>query len=161
MTMPAHRRTYEPNPAAALAQVFDLLAAHPRFAVLGLKRPSRLGKGIRQLGTYWSGNLKTVWLYRTVRADKALAGLLQEFFHPGYYAAHRPDAQLRGSSLTHYLFVGFRRGFNPSALFDTHSYLRANPDVAASQVNPLLHYLVEGRKEGRSAVPPNRKKGAS
>ena len=35
--------------------------------------------------------------------------------------------------------------------FDTAAYLAAYPDVAAAGVNPLLHYLVSGMHEGRSA----------
>jgi hypothetical protein len=34
--------------------------------------------------------------------------------------------------------------------FDTTDYLAANPDVAAAQVNPLLHFLQNGQFEGRS-----------
>lgn len=33
--------------------------------------------------------------------------------------------------------------------FDSEYYLRNNPDVASAGVNPLLHYLRAGRREGR------------
>ncbi len=33
--------------------------------------------------------------------------------------------------------------------FDSEYYLRSNPDVASAGVNPLLHYLRAGRREGR------------
>ena len=45
-------------------------------------------------------------------------------------------------------------GRNPAAWFDTAYYLRANPDIAASRINPFWHYLVEGRREGRSPTRP-------
>lgn len=35
--------------------------------------------------------------------------------------------------------------------FDTKLYLDMYPDIAASKVNPLVHYLKHGRKEGRLA----------
>ena len=47
--------------------------------------------------------------------------------------------------------VGWQRGLNPSALFDTAYYLRQNPDVAAAHINPLLHFETFGWKEGRDA----------
>ena len=44
---------------------------------------------------------------------------------------------------------GWREGRNPNAFFDTNYYLASNPDVAASGVNPLVHYDLHGWKEGR------------
>ena len=38
-------------------------------------------------------------------------------------------------------------------LFDTAFYLAQNPDVAQAQVNPLLHYINVGWKEGRNPHP--------
>lgn len=37
-----------------------------------------------------------------------------------------------------------------SALFDGRYYLDTNPDLAASEINPLLHYVTHGFFEGRS-----------
>ena len=51
----------------------------------------------------------------------------------------------------HYDSVGWQRGLNPSALFDTAYYLQQNPDVAAAHINPLLHFEASGWKEGRNA----------
>jgi FMN phosphatase YigB (HAD superfamily) len=49
----------------------------------------------------------------------------------------------------HYLREGAARGMNPGPLFDGVWYLNNNPDVAEAGANPLLHYLVSGRAEGR------------
>ena len=38
-------------------------------------------------------------------------------------------------------------------IFDADYYLRANPDVARSGIDPLQHYLRHGRSEGRSPSP--------
>lgn len=43
--------------------------------------------------------------------------------------------------------------------FDAKWYLRANPDVAASGVDPALHYLAAGIKEGRAPGPGNHNPG--
>ena len=59
----------------------------------------------------------------------------------------RPDLYLR--ALT-------RRTVNWMLLpiFDSDYYLRIHPDVAAAKVTPWLHYLANGRKEGRRCKPP-------
>ncbi len=49
----------------------------------------------------------------------------------------------------HYLRIGWREGKNPSAFFSTADYLKKNPDVAAANMNPLLHFEKYGVKEGR------------
>ena len=40
-----------------------------------------------------------------------------------------------------------------SDLFDSKYYLKENPDVAKAKVNPILHYLKFGWKEGRNPSP--------
>ena len=50
-----------------------------------------------------------------------------------------------------------RKAAAPGPLFDTKWYLEANPDVAAAGVNPLLHFLRHGAREGRR---PNSRVGA-
>lgn len=49
----------------------------------------------------------------------------------------------------HYVKYGVRMLRNPSAAFDTAYYLRTNPDVVSSGINPLVHYLLYGKAEGR------------
>lgn len=58
----------------------------------------------------------------------------------------------------HYLNTGWKENFNPSNLFSTKDYLINNPDI--KDINPLLHYEVFGRYEGRKAfIPPIEKTG--
>ena len=45
--------------------------------------------------------------------------------------------------------VGWQKGLNPDAFFDTKYYLSHNPDVAAAKINPLTHYEINGWREGR------------
>lgn len=42
---------------------------------------------------------------------------------------------------------------DPSPEFSTRFYLATNPDVDQAGVNPFLHYLAEGRREGRPGLP--------
>lgn len=41
----------------------------------------------------------------------------------------------------------------PWPLFDSEFYRRENPDVAASGVNPFLHFVLYGIREGRQPAP--------
>jgi len=45
--------------------------------------------------------------------------------------------------------TGWPSAKNPDAWFDTAYYLQHNQDVAAAQLNPLLHFETYGWKEGR------------
>ena len=45
---------------------------------------------------------------------------------------------------------GWHEGRDPSVDFDTTAYLAAYPDVAAANINPLVHFLQFGQHEGRS-----------
>jgi hypothetical protein len=40
-----------------------------------------------------------------------------------------------------------------SGLFDADYYLKANPDIAALNIDPLMHYLERGAQEGRGPRP--------
>jgi hypothetical protein len=58
--------------------------------------------------------------------------------------------------LVHYMTKGAWESFNPGPRFDSQAYLEAYPDVRASSINPLLHFLTCGRAEGRAAFTPPR-----
>ena len=49
----------------------------------------------------------------------------------------------------HYLKYGYLTDFDPSSLFSSKEYLTKNPDV---KMNPLLHYELYGKYEGRLGV---------
>ena len=53
----------------------------------------------------------------------------------------------------HYARHGAFAGFDPGPRFSTGAYLSANPNVAASGMNALVHYEKYGRAEGRKCVP--------
>lgn len=70
-----------------------------------------------------------------------------------YLDHHRDVGLLKLGAAEHYLRIGARLLRNPSPAFDTGYYLSTYPDVAASGKNPLLHYIIYGRNEGRRCVP--------
>lgn len=56
-------------------------------------------------------------------------------------------------SIFHYLMKGVELGYNPNPLFDTSFYLTKHKDVAYHNMNPLIHYVKYGKKEGRAFSP--------
>lgn len=69
-----------------------------------------------------------------------------------YKMTQAPEVTLDVAAL-HYLQEGAAHGLSPGPLFDGPWYLKNNPDVAAAGQNPLLHYLNDGRLEGRPIYP--------
>ncbi len=73
------------------------------------------------------------------------------YFNEKWYINTYPEALFSDNALKHYLEIGWRKGFNPSKKFNTKKYLNKYPDVQKAQVNPLVHYIAAGQKEGRMA----------
>jgi GT2 family glycosyltransferase len=74
-------------------------------------------------------------------------------FDPSHYRG-QAKARLAGvNTLLHYAWVGRHLGHSPSAWFDLPYYLAHNKDVARAGVDPLRHYLLHGRLEGRLPSP--------
>jgi lipopolysaccharide biosynthesis protein len=59
----------------------------------------------------------------------------------------------RDGLIYHYCVVGWHAGLDPCPTFSTEFYLRQYPDVDRAKVNPLYHYIVQGKREGRMACP--------
>ncbi|WP_322529093.1 bluetail domain-containing putative surface protein [Salinicola sp. LHM] len=77
-------------------------------------------------------------------------------FDSSYYLEQYPDVKAAvdagtiESAEAHWEQYGAEEGRNPNAVFNTEEYLAANPDVAASGMNPLTHFLQYGAAEGRA-----------
>ncbi|WP_217521781.1 glycoside hydrolase family 99-like domain-containing protein [Vibrio metschnikovii] len=77
-----------------------------------------------------------------------------ELFDPVFYTKKYPTKTKDVSNLLeHFLIYGVKDKLNPSSGFNTAHYLKANPDVAAADICPFIHYVCNGRDEGREAVP--------
>ncbi|MDO6586864.1 glycosyltransferase [Salipiger sp. 1_MG-2023] len=75
-------------------------------------------------------------------------------FDAEWYAARHPDVVMSGlDPLTHFLWLGYRIGRDPSSRFSLSAYCEANPDVRTAGINPLVHYLRSGQQEGRLMRP--------
>jgi GT2 family glycosyltransferase len=77
-----------------------------------------------------------------------------EFFDPQFYRMQHPESAAHpGGALGHYIDVGWKDKFDPSERFSTQGYLLANADVNQKSNNPLVHFITNGRVEGRSPKP--------
>ena len=71
-----------------------------------------------------------------------------DLFDEEYYYTQYPE--LKDTNLdafTHYLFVGADEGANPSRQFDTIYYKINNKDKITDDINPLIHYAINGMDE--------------
>jgi GT2 family glycosyltransferase/glycosyltransferase involved in cell wall biosynthesis len=80
-------------------------------------------------------------------------------FDADYYA---DQADVKGLSpakrLRHYVSEGYLNGFDPSPAFSIKKYFDFYPDVQASGVEPYSHYLLNGERERRIAMPSDARK---
>ena len=74
-------------------------------------------------------------------------------FDADYYFSMYPDILPSQDSIRHYCEFGWREGRNPSAKFDTQSYLKTYCYIKQAGMNPFWHYVVVGRYESRHANP--------
>lgn len=76
-------------------------------------------------------------------------------FDPVFYRQHYPDlAELSDDELlAHYCTKGWQAKRDPADSFSTRRYLEAYPDVADANINPLAHFITNGKKEGREGRP--------
>ncbi|MEC7934400.1 MAG: hypothetical protein VX218_19220, partial [Pseudomonadota bacterium] len=78
-------------------------------------------------------------------------------FNEDWYLRTYPDVQILGlDAAAHYLWLGSLLRRDPSSDFSTAGYLEMNPDVGAAGMNPLLHYVKNGHREGRRLAPRRR-----
>lgn len=81
-----------------------------------------------------------------------------EMFEPTYYTRQHANVELPPDIFElalHYVRYGEHNGHLPSPAFHPTYYLSSNPDVAASGINALYHFITAGQKEGRLPKPPD------
>ncbi|MGD9542362.1 class I SAM-dependent methyltransferase [Methylocystis sp.] len=120
--------------AERIAQIFENMSQ--RYA------RSRIGRALAMARAFElllrRRDVKLVKPYIAVRSSV--------LFDPVFYAER---LSFSGDAAMHYLLHGAKEGHDPGPFFSTDGYLRQNPDVAQKGMNPLAHYELFGRKEGR------------
>lgn len=90
-----------------------------------------------------SQNFKSFLKNRKFYGEINNSGLFDAEFYKNTYG------DVSGDALNHYLNKGYLEGKFPSLDFDPDFYLKTYPDVAQAKINPLLHFIVHGRNEGK------------
>ncbi|HEX3881331.1 MAG TPA: hypothetical protein VHW66_01610 [Stellaceae bacterium] len=90
-----------------------------------------------------------------IRHDMAV---IRRHFDTAYYLAALGESPSRDELqdiglLQHFCTFGWKEHRDPCAWFSVAEYLTAHPDVAEAQWNPLVHYLLYGKEEGRAIAP--------
>lgn len=91
-------------------------------------------------------------LKKEVARRKADIALIRRspYFDRKFYVSEHPEVAESGMSpAEHYLLLGWKSGFDPSAAFSTEGYLALNPRVKRAGICPLLHYELRGRPAGK------------
>ncbi|KAK0341875.1 hypothetical protein LTR94_024619 [Friedmanniomyces endolithicus] len=82
-------------------------------------------------------------------SDDWAIDLVDQAMDKQFYASQLGGRSDVESYALHYLEEGWLQGLDPAPDFETSFYLAANADVSAAGINPFVHYLAEGRSEGR------------
>ncbi len=83
-------------------------------------------------------------LRRESHYEKKYSGL----FDSKYYYKAYPDVKAAGiDAWSHYSKVGWKEGRNPSASFNTVSYLSCHVDVLGLNINPIQHYFQFNKRD--------------
>ena len=118
---------------------------YPYFASAGLHDPPAL--------TYATLQAAGEPAYATQEAAERAAQAIRssDLFDAETYAAR--VGNIDGlDPLLHYVIIGERLGYAPSAKFDPSYYLKRYPDVRLRSISLLEHYLTVGKNEGRRAL---------
>lgn len=93
-------------------------------------------------------NVKKALIYKKAYEKITDLNLFDEEFYKTHY-------NYNGEPLTHYLFKGYAKGYEPSIDFNGFEYLNAYENVKSSSLNPLVHYALYGIEEGKETFASN------
>ncbi len=94
--------------------------------------------------------------YALNETERMIAADIAPVFDISYYSEQSgiPLESLDNiTAAAHYLTAGYEAGLNPSENFNTNYYRSRYPDVIQAGMNPLWHWVLHGRHEGRPALP--------
>ncbi|MCD8158005.1 MAG: glycosyltransferase [Clostridiales bacterium] len=82
--------------------------------------------------------------------------LKSRLFDEEYYRAQF-QTQPEGDIVEYYFLNGLNENKNPGPNFDQNFYIEKYPDVKQVGINPLYHYILFGKAEGRLPLDPENK----
>jgi hypothetical protein len=98
---------------------------------------------------------KAASISRTTTKDEAILIVKNsDFFDEQWYRDNQNDLKSLNIDLCqHFTHYGWRQNRAPSERFSIKLYTTIYPDVAQLDINPLIHYELHGRREGRIVLP--------
>lgn len=99
-------------------------------------------------------HFKKCWFFSNL--DEALPEITllweSDLFDEEFYRLQLARDKLTQNARLHYLAQGARASLDPGPRFSTAYYMERYPDLDVSQTNPLTHYILWGRVEGRKGT---------
>jgi CDP-glycerol glycerophosphotransferase (TagB/SpsB family) len=92
--------------------------------------------------------------FRRRRLEEALVRASGMFDEAGYVAHYLPVLEPDTEAVEHYCLRGWKAFANPGRGFDSWWYRFTYTGLDDPKVNPLVHYLLVGRREGLLPLPP-------
>jgi hypothetical protein len=143
---------------AELTRLIELLEKKSKIKVESLL--AEAAKPIKQTGAQpiTAGEGPVPSLRTRVTAGKYVK-LIEEsgLFDAEWYKTRYPDVnstrKTRNNPALHYYLFGGFEARDPSDKFNSGWYLEQNPDIIEEGINPLIHYLLHGKAEGRLPKP--------
>jgi lipopolysaccharide biosynthesis protein len=149
----------------ALSPLFELDLQWSDFSEPLDQRDCTLAHGVERCFLFFCAKANRKWAFlpemlsafelsrdETIRVIKG-SGLFDE----AYYRETYPDIAASGiDPVEHWVGYGFQEGKDPSPSFSTRYYNRVMRAPPYSNIDPLLHYILEGRAQGLSTKRPAR-----
>ncbi len=146
----------------ALSSLFDLGLHWSDFAEPPDQRDATLSHAVERCFLFFCALSNHKWAFLPAGtspfelSNDETMRLIKESgeFDEAYYLKTYDDVARAGNDpLEHWVVTGFREGRNPSATFDTSYYYRWMPSNSWGRLNPLVHYLLEGRAQDLPRMP--------
>jgi len=149
----------------ALSRLFELDLQWSDFSEPMVQRDTTLAHVVERCFLFFCAHANRKWAFLPeMRSAFELSReetirLITEsgLFDEAYYRETYPDVAASGiDPLEHWIDYGFGEGRDPSASFSTRYYSRLMRSGPLGKINPLVHYILEGRARGLSITRPAR-----
>ena len=149
----------------ALSPLFELNLQWSDFGEPTTQNDGTLAHGVERCFLFFCAQANRKWAFLPrrqaafERSREETFRLIKEsgLFDEVYYRETYPDIAAAGlDPLTHWVDTGIREGRDPSASFSVSYYMRVIRMGSQAVVDPLLHYILEGRAMGLPTKRPSR-----
>jgi glycosyltransferase involved in cell wall biosynthesis len=121
--------------------------------ILGVDGGNRYETRLRAVEELLHADFQEAEFAGVTRADERsnLRALIanSDLFDAAWYKQQAPDVRIDSDLIDHFLTCGGVEGRSASEKFDSGMYLTRYFDVRRSGMNPLVHFLTRGKRDGR------------